>query len=186
MGPHRPVDVNAFYLADELEKASMQMTLKWLAADKRTAERRRVNYAADQCACANGVFRTTSIILRYPKAGERPSRLLAYQNYISGANRDLRSYSIGAFLGAATVDCRHFSVAASICNYLSALLFYRALFPLQNPIAHPHTMPSDTTSSVLDEALACVGQRIASILTQPADKDKNYIVSLCNEVVGIS
>jgi hypothetical protein len=47
-------------------------------------------------------------------------------------------------------------------------------------------MPSDTSSSVLDEALACVGQRIASILTQPADKDKNYIVSLCNEVVGIS
>jgi hypothetical protein len=41
-------------------------------------------------------------------------------------------------------------------------------------------------ASILDEALACIGERIASILVQVADKDKNYIASLRNEVVGIS
>ena len=46
-------------------------------------------------------------------------------------------------------------------------------------------MSSDTDTSILDEGLACMGQRIASILTQHADKDKNYIASLHNEVVGI-
>jgi hypothetical protein len=50
----------------------------------------------------------------------------------------------------------------------------------------PHTMSSDTGTSILDEALACIGQRIASVLIQPADKDKNYIISLHNEVVGFS
>jgi len=47
-------------------------------------------------------------------------------------------------------------------------------------------MPSTSGTSILDEALACIGQRIAVILIQPADKDKNYITSLHNEVVGIS
>jgi hypothetical protein len=46
-------------------------------------------------------------------------------------------------------------------------------------------MSSDTGSSIIVEGLACIGQRIASILIQPADKDKNYIASLHNEVVGI-
>ena len=46
-------------------------------------------------------------------------------------------------------------------------------------------MSSDTGTSILDEGLACIGQRIASILIQPADKDENYIASLRNEVVGI-
>ena len=45
-------------------------------------------------------------------------------------------------------------------------------------------MSFEMYSSILDEALACVGQRITSILIQPADrKDKNYIASLHNEVV---
>lgn len=38
----------------------------------------------------------------------------------------------------------------------------------------------------MDDALACIGQRIASILIQTADKDKNYIASLHNEVVRVS
>ncbi len=40
-------------------------------------------------------------------------------------------------------------------------------------------------TSILEEALVCIGQRIATILIQPTDKDKNYIASLHNEVVGI-
>jgi len=49
-------------------------------------------------------------------------------------------------------------------------------------------MSSDTGASILDEALACIGQRIAAILIQPADtgKDNFYVASLRNEVVGIS
>jgi hypothetical protein len=47
------------------------------------------------------------------------------------------------------------------------------------------TMSSNTGASILDEALACIGQRITFILVHPADKDQNYIASLCNEVVGI-
>ena len=46
-------------------------------------------------------------------------------------------------------------------------------------------MSSNTSTSILDEALACIGQRIASILIQPATKEQNYIVSLHNEVVRI-
>ena len=45
-------------------------------------------------------------------------------------------------------------------------------------------MSSITGASILNEALACIGQRIISILTQPVHKDKNYIASLHNEVVG--
>jgi len=47
-------------------------------------------------------------------------------------------------------------------------------------------MPTDAPASILEEALACIGQRIASILIQPAEKDHNYITSLHNEVVGNS
>ena len=46
-------------------------------------------------------------------------------------------------------------------------------------------MSPDPCTSILDEALACVGQRIALILIQLANKDKNYIASLRNEVVSI-
>jgi hypothetical protein len=46
-------------------------------------------------------------------------------------------------------------------------------------------MSSDTGASILVEALACIGQRIALILVHPADKDENYIASLRNEVVGV-
>ena len=46
-------------------------------------------------------------------------------------------------------------------------------------------MSSNTSTSILDEALACIGQRITSILIQPAAKEQNYIVSLHNEVVHI-
>lgn len=47
-------------------------------------------------------------------------------------------------------------------------------------------MSSGARASILDEVLACIGERIACILIQLADKDKNYIASLRNEVVGIS
>ena len=47
------------------------------------------------------------------------------------------------------------------------------------------TMSSNTDASILDEALACIGQRIVSILIQPVDEDKNYITGLHNEVVGL-
>jgi len=48
-----------------------------------------------------------------------------------------------------------------------------------------YAMSSNEGASILDEALACIGQRIASILIQPAEKEHNYIASLHNEVVGI-
>jgi hypothetical protein len=44
-------------------------------------------------------------------------------------------------------------------------------------------MSSGIHVSILDEALVCIAGRITSILLQPADKDKNYIASLHNEVV---
>jgi hypothetical protein len=47
-------------------------------------------------------------------------------------------------------------------------------------------MSSNTSTSILDQALVCIGQRIVSILVQPADKDKTYITSLRNEVVCVS
>ena len=50
----------------------------------------------------------------------------------------------------------------------------------------PHIMSSNTEASILDDALACIGQRITSILIQPANNDQNYIASLHNEVVRIS
>ena len=46
-------------------------------------------------------------------------------------------------------------------------------------------MSSNKGTSILDEALAYISQRIASILIQPAKKEQNYIASLHNEVVGI-
>jgi hypothetical protein len=46
-------------------------------------------------------------------------------------------------------------------------------------------MSPNANASVLEEALACIGQRIAAILMHPADKDKDHIVSLRNEVVGV-
>ncbi len=46
-------------------------------------------------------------------------------------------------------------------------------------------MSSDTGTFILNEGLACIGQRIASILIQPADKDNHYITSLHNKVVSI-
>ena len=49
----------------------------------------------------------------------------------------------------------------------------------------PRTMSSDTGASILNEGLACIGQRIASILIQPANKDNHYITSLHNKVVSI-
>ena len=59
------------------------------------------------------------------------------------------------------------------------------LFLLQEPITL-HAMSSGTSTFVLDNALSCIGERIAFILIQPADNDKNYITSLHNEVIGIS
>jgi hypothetical protein len=48
----------------------------------------------------------------------------------------------------------------------------------------PRAMSSDAGTSILEEALDFIGQRIASALIQPADKDNNYIASLHNEVVS--
>ena len=45
-------------------------------------------------------------------------------------------------------------------------------------------MQSNADLSIMDEALACIGQRIASIFIQPVEKDEIYITSLHNEVVG--
>jgi hypothetical protein len=50
----------------------------------------------------------------------------------------------------------------------------------------PQTMSSDAGTSILDDALACIGQRIASILIRPVNEDQSHIASLHNEVVGIS
>jgi hypothetical protein len=49
----------------------------------------------------------------------------------------------------------------------------------------PHAMTSNAGVTILDEVLACIGGRIAAILIQPADKNKNNIASLHNEVVCI-
>jgi len=46
-------------------------------------------------------------------------------------------------------------------------------------------MSPNTAASILDEALVCIGQRIASALIQPTKQDETYITSLHNEVVGI-
>ena len=46
-------------------------------------------------------------------------------------------------------------------------------------------MSSQTGSSILDAALACIGERISTILLQPGHKNHNYITSLHNEVVRI-
>ena len=47
------------------------------------------------------------------------------------------------------------------------------------------TMSSITDTSILDKVLVCFGKRIALALIQPAGRDKNYVASLHNEVVGI-
>jgi hypothetical protein len=48
-------------------------------------------------------------------------------------------------------------------------------------------MSLDADTSILEDALACINQRITSILTKPvANKDINYTTSLRNEVVGLS
>jgi len=57
---------------------------------------------------------------------------------------------------------------------------------IHSPFNWPHAMSPKTGAFIFNEALACIGQRIASILIQPANKDKNYIISLHNKVVGIS
>jgi len=46
-------------------------------------------------------------------------------------------------------------------------------------------MSSETQTSILDAALACIGKRISMILLQSGDKGKNYITSLHNEVVSV-
>lgn len=49
----------------------------------------------------------------------------------------------------------------------------------------PHIMSAETGSSILDGAIACIGERISAILLRPGDEDKNYITSLHNEVVSV-
>ena len=46
-------------------------------------------------------------------------------------------------------------------------------------------MSSQTGTSILDAALACIGERISAALLHPGEKDGNYIASLHNEVVRI-
>jgi hypothetical protein len=45
-------------------------------------------------------------------------------------------------------------------------------------------MSTETSTSLLDDALTCIGRRITLILLDPGDKGKNYVASLHNEVVG--
>ena len=45
---------------------------------------------------------------------------------------------------------------------------------------------SSTGTSILDEVLACIGQRIGCALLQPVDQDEIYAANLQNEVVGVS
>ena len=47
-------------------------------------------------------------------------------------------------------------------------------------------MSSNADTSILDDALACIGQRIAAIVIRSAGQDEMYVSSLHNEVVGIS
>jgi hypothetical protein len=48
----------------------------------------------------------------------------------------------------------------------------------------PHIMSAETGASILDAALACIGNRISAILLRPGEKDENHIASLHNEVVS--
>ncbi|KAN0128682.1 hypothetical protein V8E53_013501 [Lactarius tabidus] len=45
-------------------------------------------------------------------------------------------------------------------------------------------MSSETGTSILDAALACIGKRISIILLQSGDKDENYVTSLHNKVLA--
>jgi hypothetical protein len=47
-------------------------------------------------------------------------------------------------------------------------------------------MSAEAATSILDAALTCFGQRILTVLSQPGDKNENYIASLHNEVVSIA
>ena len=47
-------------------------------------------------------------------------------------------------------------------------------------------MSSDPDASILDDALTCIGQRIAAIVIHSAGQDEMYVSSLHNEVVSIS
>ena len=47
-------------------------------------------------------------------------------------------------------------------------------------------MSSYTGSSILEEALTCIGQRIGYALLQTVDQNQVHAASLQNEVVGIS
>jgi hypothetical protein len=47
----------------------------------------------------------------------------------------------------------------------------------------PYIMSSEIGTSILDAAIACIGNRISAILFQSGEKDGNYITSLHNEVV---
>ena len=46
-------------------------------------------------------------------------------------------------------------------------------------------MSTEIGTSILDAALAYIGERVSSILLKPTDNDKNYISSLHKEVVSI-
>lgn len=47
-------------------------------------------------------------------------------------------------------------------------------------------MSPNTDTSILEDALAFIGQRIASIIIHSARQDEMYVSSLHNEVVSIS
>ncbi len=57
--------------------------------------------------------------------------------------------------------------------------------PILSSLELPSIMSDETGTSILDGALACIGQRITTIFLQPGNKDKNYIASFHNEVVSI-
>src|SRR6266702_6591535 len=68
-----------------------------------------------------------------------------------------------------TLDHRH-SLAAPEGSFLSTEI------PFHSHInSHPYIMSTEISTSILDTALAYIGERVSSILLKPTDNDKNYI-----------
>ena len=78
------------------------------------------------------------------------------------------------------LDYRHSSAASE-----GSLLSIEIPFHLQIN-SRPHIMSVEVGTSILDAALACIGERLSAILLRPADGGRNYITSLHNEVVSIT
>jgi hypothetical protein len=151
----------------------MLMSLQWPKAGKRAANRRP--RWAQYCICA----------AEMPTIGlHGPIKIYQAAKQFYSRRRKDKAYRQRQWKAPEPPkhNYRHFSAAASGRNFLTVAL--QGVHSYFNSLPHP--MPSNTGASILDDALDCIGQRIASILIQPADKDKSYITSLHNEVVGVS